>query len=172
MAITINHQTNDISATSGSITIDGIAIGGGGGGGGVGSLPTGGTANQVLTKTSSTNYDAAWVNYGNEVFSTITSSGGTATIDTSTATVFSHSLTENTTYTFSNPPANNTAYGFTLKVVQSSTARTITWPTTVRWAAATAPTLSTGSGDVDVFVFFTHDNGTNWYGFVGGQDLS
>jgi len=30
MAITINHQTNDISATSGSLTIDGAAAGGGG----------------------------------------------------------------------------------------------------------------------------------------------
>ena len=33
MAITINHQTNDISATgSGSVTIDGATPGGGGGG--------------------------------------------------------------------------------------------------------------------------------------------
>ena len=31
MALTINHQTNDISATSGSVTIDGAAAGGGGG---------------------------------------------------------------------------------------------------------------------------------------------
>jgi len=31
MALTINHQTNDISATSGSMTIDGSAISGGGG---------------------------------------------------------------------------------------------------------------------------------------------
>tara|TARA_R110000782_G_scaffold194889_1_gene284483 strand:+ start:31 stop:624 length:594 start_codon:yes stop_codon:yes gene_type:complete len=31
MSITINHQTNDISSTSGSLTIDGAAIGGGGG---------------------------------------------------------------------------------------------------------------------------------------------
>ena len=28
MALTINHQTNDISATSGSVTIDGAAAGG------------------------------------------------------------------------------------------------------------------------------------------------
>jgi len=27
MALTINHQTNDISATSGSVTIDGAALG-------------------------------------------------------------------------------------------------------------------------------------------------
>lgn len=29
MSVTINHQTNDISATSGSLTIDGAAVGGG-----------------------------------------------------------------------------------------------------------------------------------------------
>ena len=34
MALTINHQTNDISATSGSVTIDGAAPGGGATGGG------------------------------------------------------------------------------------------------------------------------------------------
>ena len=34
MSLTINHQTNDISATSGSVTIDGASIGGGATGGG------------------------------------------------------------------------------------------------------------------------------------------
>ena len=34
MSLTINHQTNDISATSGSVTIDGAAPGGGATGGG------------------------------------------------------------------------------------------------------------------------------------------
>ena len=29
MSLTINHQTNDISATSGSVTIDGAAVSGG-----------------------------------------------------------------------------------------------------------------------------------------------
>ncbi len=34
MALTINHQTNDISATSGSVTIDGAALAVGATGGG------------------------------------------------------------------------------------------------------------------------------------------
>jgi hypothetical protein len=135
-------------------------------------IPTAGTTGQVLTKNSSTNYDVSWVNPGNEITSTVTSSAGAATINTSLATVFLHSLTENTTYTFSNPPASGTGYIITLKIVQNSTPRTITWPASVKWVAASPPTLSTGSGDVDVFAFFTHDAGTNWYGFVTGQDLS
>lgn len=48
MAITINHQTNDISASSGSLTIDGAAVSGGGGGGGSG----------VTTYTNKTAIDA------------------------------------------------------------------------------------------------------------------
>lgn len=103
---------------------------------------------------------------------TITSSSGTATINCRDGNVFSHTLSENVTYTFSNAPASGRAFGFTLKVVQDSTARTITWPASVDWPAATAPTLSTGSGEVDVFVFFTTDGGTTWYGFTAGQVLS
>jgi hypothetical protein len=108
----------------------------------------------------------------NEGFASVTSTSNAATINCEAANVFLHTLTENTTFTFSNPPATGTAYGFTLKLVQDATARTVTWPASVKWAAATAPTISTGSGEVDVFTFFTHDGGTSWYGFTAGQVLS
>jgi len=97
---------------------------------------------------------------------------GASTVDCSTGTVFSKTLTANTTFTFSNAPSSGTAYAFTLKIVQDATARTITWPATVDWAAGTAPTLSTDSGAVDVFVFLTHDGGSTWYGFTAGQALA
>ena len=108
----------------------------------------------------------------NETYLAVTSSGGATTVNCETGNTFSHTLTENTTFTFSNPPASGTGYSFTLKIVQDSTARTITWPSSVDWAAATAPTISTGSGEVDVFVFFTTDGGTTFYGFTAGQVLS
>jgi hypothetical protein len=108
----------------------------------------------------------------NETFATVTSTAGGVTINCETGNVFTHALTENTTFTFSNPPATGTAFGFTLKVVQDSTARTITWPASVDWARAAAPTISAGSGEVDVFVFYTSDGGTNFYGFTAGQVMS
>ena len=108
----------------------------------------------------------------NETYLAVTSSGGATTVNCETGNTFSHTLTEDTTFTFSNPPASGTGYSFTLKIVQDSTARTITWPASVDWAAATAPTISTGSGEVDVFVFFTTDGGTTFYGFTAGQVLS
>ena len=55
--------------------------------------------------------------------------------------------------------------------MQDSSARTITWPGTVDWAGGSAPTLSSGNADVDIFVFLTVDGGSNYYGITVGQDL-
>lgn len=102
---------------------------------------------------------------------TITSSSNAATINLRDGNVFEHDLTENVTYTFSNPAASGRASAFILKVIQDSSARTITWPGSVDWPAATAPTLTATNNGVDVFVFFTIDGGTTYYGFVAGQAL-
>ena len=107
-----------------------------------------------------------------EEITTITSSSNAATLDQDTATNFVHDLTENVTYTFTNGGVAGTVRSFTLKIIQDSSARTITWPASVDWAGGTAPTLSTGNNDVDVFVFITYDGGSTYYGFTAGQDLS
>jgi hypothetical protein len=109
----------------------------------------------------------------NETYAAVTSTTNSTTIDCEAGNVFSHTLSENTTFTFSNPPASGTAYGFSLKIVQDASASgyTVTWPTSVDWPDATAPTLTTTASAVDQFVFYTHDGGTTWYGFVAGQAL-
>ena len=109
----------------------------------------------------------------NETFAAVTSSSNSTTIDCEAGNVFSHTLSENTTFTFSNPPSSGTAYGFSLKIVQDASASgyTVTWPTSVDWPDATAPTLTSTASAVDQFVFYTHDGGTTWYGFVSGQAL-
>ena len=107
-----------------------------------------------------------------EEATTITSSSGAATFNLRDGTNFVHDLTENVTYTFSNPAASGYASIFTLKVIQDSSARTITWPGSVDWVAGTAPTLTATNDGVDYFVFITIDGGTNYYGFVAGQALA
>jgi len=108
----------------------------------------------------------------NEGFTSIASTSGSLTVNLRQGSVFALTLTENvTTTTFSNPPSSGTACSFTLKVTQASTPRTITWPASVQWAFSTPPTISTGSGDVDIFCFMSHDGGTTWYGFIAGQDF-
>jgi hypothetical protein len=100
------------------------------------------------------------------------------TFDCENANVFETVLDANTTVVFSNPPAagtatDSTAYAMSLKVVQDSGASgyTVTWPTSVDWPSATAPTLTTTASAVDQFVFYTYDGGTTWYGFTAGQAL-
>jgi len=106
--------------------------------------------------------------------STALTSGTSVTLDLNAGTVFTITLAHNIgTFTWSNPASSGYASVFSLKVTQDGTGgRTISWPASVDWASGTAPTLSSGANDVDVFVFFTVDGGTTYYGFTSGQDLS
>ena len=108
-----------------------------------------------------------------------TISSTTAALDVRDGSVFQLTLASNiTTFNWSNHAASGHVSSFVMKVIQDGTgSRTIAWPdgtnsVTVRWPGDTAPTLSSGAADVDVFVFFTHDGGTNYYGFTAGLDLS
>ena len=110
----------------------------------------------------------------NETYSAVTSTSNATAVNCETGNSFSHTLTENTTFTFSNPPASGTAYSFSIEIIQDASASgyTVTWPASVDWPAATAPTLTATASAKDVFVFTTRDGGTNWYGFTAGQALA
>ena len=108
-----------------------------------------------------------------ELSASVTSSSNTTTCDTTTATYFYTTLTENTTFAFSNPDATDTTT-IVLEIKQDASASgfTVGWPSAVKWAGGTAPTLSAGANDVDLLTFITRDQGTTWYGFVSGLDMS
>ena len=135
-------------------------------------ITTLGTTEASKVVTSDANGVTKFDNGIQEESTAVTSSSNAATLNLRDGSVFTHTLSEDVTYTFSNPAASGYASSFTLKVTQDSSARTITWPGSVDWAGGTAPTLSTGSGDVDVFVFMTVDGGTIYYGFTAGQDMT
>ena len=107
-----------------------------------------------------------------------TTSSTTVALDIRDGSVFQLTLASNiSTFNWSNHAASGHVSSFVMKVIQDgSGSRTIDWPdstnsVTVRWAGNTAPTLSTGAGDIDVFAFFTLDGGTNYYGFTAGLDM-
>ncbi len=81
-------------------------------------------------------------------------------LDLSSKNFFHRQVNGNVTYTFSNPPASGTVVGFTLEVDYES--GTITWPTSVEWAADTPPALT--AAHTSVFVFYTRDNGSTYRG--------
>ena len=109
----------------------------------------------------------------NETYAAVTSSSNATTVDCEAGNAFSHTLTENTTFTFSNPPASGTAYSFSIEIIQDASASgfVVTWPSSVDWPSATAPTLTATASAKDVFIFTTRDGGSNWYGFTAGQAL-
>lgn len=100
--------------------------------------------------------------------------GSSYAVDLSAGNAFNLILNSATcTFTFSNPKPSGTYCGFTLYLTQDSTGgRLASWPTSVKWAGGTAPTLTTTGGQTDIFTFITVDGGTTWYGSAAGADVN
>jgi hypothetical protein len=102
---------------------------------------------------------------GYKEFANTASITGATTLDLSTTNIYNITLTGSATLTFSNPPTSGTLYSLMIIAKQDATgSRTITWPASVKWPNASAPTLSTAANAVDVLNFFTVDGGTTYYG--------
>ena len=83
----------------------------------------------------------------------------TQTLDLSTGTTFSFTPSGATTVSFTNPPATGNAIGFSVEVIGNGSA--ITWPSSVKWHLATAPTATASK---ELYAFVTTDGGTTYYG--------
>jgi len=89
-------------------------------------------------------------------------SGTSVTVNCDSAQAFSLTMTGNTTFTF-NSVSNAWSTGFVLELTGNG--GTVTWPTSVDWAGGTAPDAP-ASGETDIYVFWTRDGGTTWYGVL------
>jgi hypothetical protein len=107
-----------------------------------------------------------------------------AQIDLSTGKLFTVTLgASNSIIAISNVPttvgpSNGIGIAFTVIIkfpVTSSagaaSSKTLTWPSSVKWQDGVAPTLTNIQGATDIFTFLSTDEGTSWYGFVGGQNF-
>jgi hypothetical protein len=101
---------------------------------------------------------------------TVTANTSTAyTIDLANGSVQILTLTGNCTYTFPTPVAGKS---FILVQKQDGTGgRTVTWPSSVDWPGAVAPTLTSTASKADKFVFTAID-GSNWLGSVAGLNYT
>ena len=104
-----------------------------------------------------------------EITNAITTNDGATTIDITAGNSVTDTIGIATTYTFSNPTASDEMCAFTLTLTNGA-AYVVTWPSSVDWPSATAPTL-TASG-VDVLTFFTVDGGTIWHGMIASTNSS
>ena len=107
-----------------------------------------------------------------------------AQIDLSTGKLFTVTLgANNSSISINNVPStvgpsNGIGIAFTviLKFPVTSSAgaassKTLTWPSSIKWQDGVAPTLTNIQGATDIFTFLSTDEGTSWYGFVGGQNF-
>ncbi len=81
-------------------------------------------------------------------------------VNCSLGNYFTKTITGATTFTFDSVP-NNVEYSFTLEVTLNGS-NAITWPTSVKWNADTAPSLT--DGKTQLFMFLTSNGGTRWRG--------
>ena len=86
------------------------------------------------------------------------------TIDLSNGNLIFATQSADTTVSFANTE-NGNVYIVRTKD-DTSTARTITWPTGIGWSGGSAPTLLSNprSSDAQVFLLVTRDMGVTWYG--------
>jgi hypothetical protein len=91
----------------------------------------------------------------------------TQTLDLSTGTTFSFTPSGATTVSFTNPPASGNAIGFSVEINGDGSA--ITWPSSVKWHEATAPTATATK---ELYTFVTTDGGTTYYGKKAAEGLA
>ena len=98
-----------------------------------------------------------------EPVTVLTPSSGVVNIDCALGDYFTLAPTANvTSITFSNLPASNKAQTIMVRFTQDSSARTVAWPASFKWAGGSAGAVSTGSGAIDMIALTTFDQGTTW----------
>lgn len=109
------------------------------------------------------------VNGGGGESNTVTAlaTSGSVTINCALGDYFTCALSGNvTSISFSNLPGAGKGATKMIRFTQDSTARTVTWPASFKWAGGSPGSVSTGSGAVDVLAISTFDNGTTWYATI------
>ncbi|HJP96526.1 MAG TPA: hypothetical protein VJ843_04090 [Candidatus Saccharimonadales bacterium] len=127
------------------------------------------TESQVTNLTTDLASKATVANGGGETYFDAGNSGAAITLDLANGNVQKLTLTANCTITLTSP-ASGAMRSLTLLVFQDATgSRTITWPGSVKWGNAGAPTLTITASKMDMISVFTVDGGTNWYGALGAK---
>ena len=152
-SVTLDGNNNQINVGAG-VTIhhtNGVQVGGNT------VHSTGLTVNQINVSGISTLSNVS------EKINNLGNTGTSATINLNNGNFVTATLNESCTFTFTNPASE--ASSFTLLLTNDGTSgRTITWPASVVWPGGTIPTRTTTANKTDVYVFFTVNSGTKWYG--------
>ena len=105
---------------------------------------------------------------------TVTQGSGTVTLDLAQGNFFEYTLTANVPgWTFSNLATSGTASSWIIKITQhASSAKTVAYPSAVKWAGGTDHVMSTATGSIDIVSMFTIDGGTTVYANIVGKGFA
>lgn len=124
---------------------------------------------KITNLTTDLSQRATVANGGGEAYFDAGNSGAAKTLDLANGNVQKLTLTANCTITLTSP-ATGAMRSLTLLAFQDGTGSwTITWPGSVSWGTAGAPTLTTTPSKMDIISLFTIDGGTTWYGALGAK---
>lgn len=103
-----------------------------------------------------------------ENVNTVAESGDSQTLPApSDSTIHDITLTDNCTITL---PAAVAGQSLTVLLRQDGVGnKTVTWVSAL-WSGGTTSIVTTPANAIDIFVFICID-GTNWFGFISGQDM-
>lgn len=104
-----------------------------------------------------------------EVVNAIGTVSTSTAIDFSAGNVVTAVLASGGSFTITNPPTTGT-YGKFKFILTNGGTVTDPWPSSVKFAGGTTPTLTTSG--IDILTFETIDAGANWYAVVDGLDMS
>jgi hypothetical protein len=89
---------------------------------------------------------------------------GAVNINCALGDYFTLALNANvTSITFSNLPGSGKGATKMIRITQDTTARTVAWPGSFKWADGAAGAVSTASGAIDVLAITTFNNGAAWH---------
>ncbi len=161
------YSSTNTLASSGALTANQFLVGGG-----AGAAPTSSSLLTISAAVTTGNYVKA-VGYAD----TVTALGNTGTainIDVTSGGVFTATLTGNCTFTLRYPVSSG-ASSFTLILTNDATpSRTVAWAGGSFKFPGGAGSLSrtTTANAVDIWVFFTPDGGTTWYGNIAMKNMA
>jgi len=98
--------------------------------------------------------------YGGVAMNVVTLATSSNTVNVALANYFISTPAGTSTWIFTGVPTSRDS-SFVLQMANGGS-YTVTWPSSVRWPANTAPTLSTSG--VDILIFSTVNTGTTWRG--------
>ena len=126
---------------------------------------TGGSFNMFSSQLQNPVFNA----YRETIF--LSNYSGAFTINAQTGNNFAFTLSSGSNLiSFTNFAPTGTLHGVNLFVSQDATGnRTLSYPSTVSWGSAGAPTLSTSANSIDVLNFISWTGGSKILGFVGGK---